>query len=107
LADDLKVALTATLSNSAIKILDGVADHVYTVLSISFCETASADELLDLYINDDAGGTLYYIYKGKAIAADTTVFHDKKIVMLGTDELTAVLASAGDVDVVVSYLDQS
>ena len=54
MADDLKVALTATLSNSAIKILDGVADHVYTVLSISFCETAGADELLGIALGANA-----------------------------------------------------
>ena len=87
--------------------MDGAADHVYTVLSISFCETAGNDELLDLYIDDDAGGTVYYIYKSQSIPGNATFVHNDKIVLLATDELVAVLASAGDVDVVVSYLDQT
>ena len=106
MADTMKVALTATLSNSALKILDGVADHTYTVMSVSFCETAGAAELLDLYVNDGAGGTLYYIYKAQPIGANQTFVHNDKIVLTDTDELTAILASTGDVDVVVSYLDQ-
>jgi len=106
MADTLKVALTATMSNSAAKILDGAADHVYTVLSISFCETAGAAEVFDLYVNDDAGGTLYYIYKSQPLPANSTFIHNDKIVLTATDELTAILAGAGDVDVVVSYLDQ-
>tara|TARA_Y100000034_G_scaffold114254_1_gene150185 strand:- start:199 stop:522 length:324 start_codon:yes stop_codon:yes gene_type:complete len=107
MADDLKVALTAGMSNSAAKILDGASGSVYTVLSISFCETAGNDETFDLYINDDAGGTVYYIYKSQSLPANSTFIHNDKIVLMATDELTAITASAADVDVVVSYLDQT
>jgi hypothetical protein len=107
MVDALKVSLNPTCSNSAIKILDGAADRVYTVLSITICETGGNPETFDLYVNDSAGGTLYYIYLTQDLPANATFEHTSKIVLDGTDELTFVLDSAGDVDVIVSYLEQS
>ena len=106
MADTLKVSLNPTCSNSPVKILDGLADHTYTVLAITICETAGVAETFDLYVNDDAGGTLYYIYMTQALPANGTFEHTTKVVLENTDELTFVLDSAGDVDVIVSYLDQ-
>ena len=107
MADELKVSLNPTCSNSAVKIQDGAADHTYTVLSITICVTNGTAESFDLYVNDDAGGTLYYIYLTQDLPANATFEHTAKIVLEGTDELTFVLDSAGDVDVIVSYLDQT
>jgi len=103
----LKVALHPTCSNSEVKLIDGASGKSYVILSISICETAGNAETFDLYIDDDDGGTDHYIYKTQALAANATFEHTSKFVMEGTDHLCAATASSANVDVVVSYLDQT
>ena len=103
----LKVALKPTCSNSETKLIDGASGHTYTVLSITFCETAGAAETFDLYIDDDGGGTDYEICSDQALGANETFEHTGRIILEGTDHLCARTASAAVVDVVVSYLDQT
>jgi len=102
----LKVGLTSQVTDAERILINGVSGHTYTVLSIMICETAGNAETFDLYVDDDGGGTDYYIYKDQAIAAKATFEHTSKIVIEGTDHLS-ILASAGDLDVVISYLDQT
>jgi len=54
----LGVTLKAGLSNSESVLLNGVNGHTYTILSITFCETAGAAETFDLYIDDGGGGII-------------------------------------------------
>ena len=102
-----KVALKPTVSNSEVKLIDGAAGHSYVVLSVSICETAGAAETFDLYVDDDDGGTDHYIYKSQAIGANETFVHNDRIVLEAGDMLGIITASAADLDVVVSYLDQT
>ena len=102
----LKVSLTATVTAVERKLIDGARGHTYTILSITICETAGAAETFDLYVDDDDGGTDHYIYKDQAIGAKETFEHTSRIVLEGTDML-GIIASAGDLDVVVSYSDQT
>ena len=103
----LKVALKAGLTNAESVLINGVSGHTYTILSITFCETAGAAETFDLYIDADGGGTDYEIYSDQALAANATFEHTSKFVIEGTDHLCAATASSANVDVVVSYLDQT
>jgi len=103
----LKVKLNAALSNSEVDLLTVTSGHTYTVLNISLCETAGADETFDLYIRDDAGANDYEIYSDQALAANATFEHTTRIVLEAADVLSAKLGSAGNVDVVISYLDQT
>ena len=103
----LKVALKPTCSNSEVKLIDGASGHTYTILSITICETAGNAETFDLYIDDGDGGTDHYIYKSQALAANATFEHTSKFVIEGTDHLCAATASSANVDIVVSYLDQT
>ena len=103
----LKVSHTAGVTNSESVLINGVSGHTYTVLSISLCETAGAAETFDLYIDDNGGGTDYEIYSDQALGANETFIHNDKIVIEGTDHLCAATASSANVDVVVSYLDQT
>ena len=102
----LKVSLTATVTAVERKLIDGASGHTYTILSIMICETAGAAETFDIYGDDDDGGTDHYIYKSQAIGANETFEHTCRIVLEGTDML-GMIASSGDLDVVVSYLDQT
>ena len=103
----LKVGLFPVVSNSEVKLIDGASGHTYTVLSITICETGNAAELFDLYVDNDDGGTDHYIYRAQALGAYETFEHTGRIVLEGTDMLGFITASSADVDVVVSYLDQT
>ena len=102
-----KVALKPTCSNSEVKLIDGASGKSYVVLSVSICETAGAAETFDLYVDDDDGGTDHYIYKTQAIGANETFVHNDRIVLEAGDMLGIITASSADLDVVVSYLEQT
>ena len=103
----MKVKLVAGVTNAENDLLAAASGKTLTILNISLCETAGADETFDLYIRDDAGANDYEIYSDQAIAANATFEHTTRIVLEATDVLSAKLASAGDVDVVISYLEQT
>ena len=103
----LKVKLHATLSNSEADILTAASGHTYTILSITLCELGNVDELFDLYVRDDGGGSDYYIYKQQAIGAYETFEHTGRIVLEALDVLSGKTASSANLDVVVTYLDQT
>ena len=103
----LKVSLNAGVTNSESVLLNGVNGHTYTILSIVITETAGAAETVDLYIDDGGGGTDYEIYSDQALAANATFEHTSKFVLEASDHLSIQTASTSDVDVVVSYLDQT
>ena len=103
----LKVAFKASLTDSEHVVINGTNVHTYTILSITFCETAGAAETFDLYVDDDGGGTDYEIYSDQALGANETFEHTGRIVLEDEDHLCAATASSAAVDVVVSYLDQT
>ena len=103
----MAVSLTKELSNSEVDLLTVASGHTYTILNISICETAGAAETFDLYVDDNAGGTDYEIYSDQALAANATFEHTTRIVLEATDVLAGKLGSAGNVDVVISYLEQT
>ena len=103
----LKVAFKAGLTNTEYVLLNGVNGHTYTILSITFCETGAAAETFDLYIDDDGGGTDYEIYSDQPLGANQTFEHTGRIILVDEDHLCAATANSANVDVVVSYLDQT
>ena len=103
----MKVKLVAGVTNSENDLLAAASGHTYTILNISICETAGAAETFDLYIRDDAGASDYEIYSDQALAANATFEHTTRIVLEATDVLSAQTASSANVDVVISYLDQT
>ena len=103
----MKVALKPACSNSETKLIDGASGKSYVILSITICETAGAAETFDLYVDDDDGGTDHYIYKTQALGANETFEHTSRIVLEANDMLGFITASAADIDVVVSYLEQT
>ena len=103
----MKVKLNAAMSNSEVDLLTVTSGHTYTILNISICETAGAAETFDLYIRDDAGGRMSEVYSDQALAANATFEHTTRIVLEATDVLSAQTGSSANVDVVISYLDQT
>tara|TARA_R100000935_G_scaffold1311_1_gene4131 strand:- start:369 stop:698 length:330 start_codon:yes stop_codon:yes gene_type:complete len=103
----MKVKLVAAVSSSEVDVLTVASGHTYTILNLTLCETAGAAETFDLYIRDGGGANDFEIYSDQALAANATFEHTTRLVLEATDVLSAKLASAGNVDVVISYLDQT
>ena len=103
----MKEKCVRAMTNSENTLLTAASGHTYTILNISLCETGGADEIFDLYMDPLGGSNDTYIYKAQALAANATFEHTTRIVMEATDVLYGILASGGDVDVVISYLDQT
>jgi hypothetical protein len=103
----LSVALKAGLTNAESVLINGVSGRTYTILNITFCETAGAAETFDLYIDDGGGGTDYEILSDQALGANETFEYTGRIVLTDEDHLCAATASSANVDVVISYLDQT
>ena len=103
----LSYTLTAGVSNSESVILNGVNGHTYTIISILVTETAGAAETFDLYIDENGGGTDFEILSDQAIGANETFIWNDRFVITDTDHLCAATASSANVDIVVSFLDQT
>ena len=105
----LKKAFKAGLSDSDEKLIDGVANHIYTVLSISITETGGADEIVHMYIYQSATNdstNKVELLRSESIPANTTFIYSDKIVLVGTDELVIKTGTSANVDVWCSYIDQ-
>jgi|TARA_Y100000310_G_scaffold328138_1_gene395739 hypothetical protein len=103
----LSVALKAGLTNSESVILNGVNGHTYTIISVVVCETAGAAETFDMYIDDGGGGTDYEMLSDQALGANETFVFNDRFVIVDEDHLCMATGNSADVDVVVSYLDQT
>jgi len=77
-----------------------------TVLSVTICETGNAAETFDLLV-DDGGGYDTYIYYNQALGAKETFEHTGRIVLEAADHLSIQTADTSNIDVVVSYLEQT
>ena len=95
------------MTNAENTLLTAAAGHTYTILNISLCETAAAAETFDLYIDPLGGSNDTYIYKAQALAANATFEHTTRLVMEATDVLYGITGDSADVDVVITYLDQT
>ena len=102
-----KVSLNAGVSNSETVLINGVSGHTYVIMSIVITETAGAAETVDVYIDDDGGGTDFEILSDQAVGANETFVFNDRLVIEDTDHLCAQLASSGNVDITVTYLDQT
>ena len=89
------------------KILDGVANHIYSVISIVITETAGNAETFGLFLDPSAAGTDYEIISlATALGADETFVFNDRLVLSGTDELNFKAGGTCDIDIVITYIDQ-
>ena len=88
-------------------LLTVTAGHTYTVLSVTICETAGNAETFNLLIDDGGGGDDTYIYFEQALGSKETFEHTGRFVMEAADHLSIITGSSSNIDVCVSYLDQT
>ena len=106
-SEQFKVSLNAGVSNSETVLINGVNGHTYVILSIVVTETAGAAETFDLFIDDDGGGTDYEVLSDQALGANETFVFNDRLVIEDTDHLCAQTANSANVDITVTYLDQT
>ena len=103
----LKRGLFAVTSNSNTKIIVGVANHIYSVISIIITETSGNAETFGLFIDENAGGTNHEIVSlATPLAGDSTFVFNDRFVISGADELVFKAGGTCTINVVVSYIDQ-
>ena len=103
----LKRGVFTVTDTTDTKILDGVANHIYTVLSIIITETAGNAETFGLFLDASAGGTDYEIISlATALPADSTFVFSDRLILSGTDELNFKAGGSCDIDIVINYIDQ-
>ena len=107
MASELLKVAHAVVTNSGNVLINGASGHTYTILSVSMCETAGAAEIINMYIDDDGGGTDREILSDQDIGANETFVWNDKFVIEATDHLCFATNSSAAVHVVVSYLDQT
>ena len=102
----LKLATFRGDANSVQELIAPDSGKTRTVLSVTICETGNAAETFDLLV-DDGGGYDTYIYYNQALGAKETFEHTGRIVLEAADHLSIQTADTSDIDVVVSYLEQT
>jgi hypothetical protein len=104
----LKRAIKGGNNNTWFVAIDGVANHIYTVLSIIIVEIAGASENYTIRIlqnGSTATADEVELIKNQVLPSNATFVFSDRIVLSGTDHLE-IYNTAGDCDIIVSYIDQ-
>jgi len=102
----LKNIRIENMTNSYSVLINGVANHIYTIISIIFTEIGGQDELLHAHTSAAGDATRSAILNSQSLSAGSTFIWNDRFVLIGTEELHAKTGSAATVDVVCSYIDQ-
>ena len=91
-------------------ILAGVANHIYTILSIVICDLSNqADFLFDLYVDVDASGTDINLLNDQSVGQKQSFIFSDRLVLTATDKLLikgASAAATAEYDVYCTFIDQ-
>jgi hypothetical protein len=104
----LKRASINNMTNSWTPVITGVANHIYTVISVIFCEQGNATESPSMRVDVSAAGSnQIQILEATPITPYSTFVFSDRIVLTGTDKLEVKNeGSTSSIDVWVSYIDQ-
>ena len=94
------------MTNSNATLITGVANHIYTVLSIIFVGQATNTEAISMWIDADLGGTNIFLLSSQVLVNENCFVWNDRFVITETDKLVAKTGSAANIDVWISYIDQ-
>lgn len=87
-------------------VITGVANHIYTVLSVVASEQSLGNEKIGMRVDISAAGSnQIYFFPNTDLGGEETFVWNDKFVLTGTDKLE-IYNSAGNVDWYISYIDQ-
>ena len=102
-SERLRRATIHALNDDTQEILSGTAGHIYTILSIIFCEMNNEAGTIAIRINDGSN-EIYLVNKVSHSAHGTFVWNDKFVIE--EDDDLDVYCSSGSGDWIISYIDQ-
>ena len=83
--------------------LTGATNHIYTILSIIFCDQNGAAGTIQIKVNDGSQD-LHLLASHSHVAYETFVWNDKFVIE--EDDVLSVYSSGNNTDWYVSYIDQ-
>ena len=89
-------------------LITGEANHIYTIISVTFCDQTGTAEDIRLRVDTNASGSDHIVIFGNGqsnLPANETFVWNDKFVLTGTDKLDAY-SSSGNVDIYCSYIEQ-
>tara|TARA_R110000787_G_scaffold216183_1_gene325355 strand:+ start:265 stop:654 length:390 start_codon:yes stop_codon:yes gene_type:complete len=88
-------------------LLNGVANHIYTILSIAVTNVSATTYTCNLEVCDsDSSSNRAYIWKSLSIPEDQTFVWNDRFTVLGDDHIRFYGASSSTFSVYVTYIDQ-
>ena len=108
----LRRTYKAALTSTEYKIIDGVADHIYTLLSLVVCEQGvNTAANVSIKINQGASTSaadVIVLVKNQSIPQNGTFVFSDKVILTDTDELIVYTNDAGtNMDVLCTFIDQT
>ena len=104
--DVLKRSIIDGLGTSEQTLITGVANHIYTIISILVAQKNSSATTFTLYVDPSAGGTDMHILNAHSLPGNSHFVWNDKFVLSGTDKLHVVCNRGDAIDIVCSYIDQ-
>tara|TARA_Y100000310_G_C20014489_1_gene504489 strand:- start:94 stop:468 length:375 start_codon:yes stop_codon:yes gene_type:complete len=104
----LRRAYLPTITNAANQyIINGVANHIYTILTITVVQMSNATDTINMVIEIDGSSPEIYLIREMSLGPYETFVWSDKIVLTDTDELIIATSSgSSDVDVYCAFIDQ-
>ena len=102
-SERLRRATIHALNADEQEILSGTAGHIYTILSVIFCDRQGAAGIINISIND--GSNNIFLAGSTSHGVSETFVWNDKFVMEENDDLD-VYNSVNNGDWIVSYIDQ-
>jgi hypothetical protein len=102
-SERLRRASIATLNADWQELLSGTAGHIYTILSVVFCDQQSASGTINIRLNN--GSNDIFLLTAQSVAADGTFVWNDKFVMEEDDDLD-VYNSVTNGHWWITYIDQ-
>ena len=98
--------ITVNANNSGyVEALSGTANHIYTIISVIFCNNTGSEYSIGMRVNDGSNDIQLLSASGNKVAGyETFVFNDK-FVLLEDDDLD-VFNDHSDGDWYITYIDQ-
>jgi len=107
-SERLKYTKIAGLTDSDQTLITGVALHIYTIVSIIWCEQSDSTDLIRLTIYDSDGtSNPCYIIMNKSMSAYSTYVFNDRFSFDGDKKLRTRTVSGANIDVICTYIDQS
>ena len=102
----LKHTRILNLSNADQALITGVANHIYTVVSVIFTEASDNTENIYMKVTDSSGNNAGYIFYNQAITGYSTFVWNDKFSFQGDLQLEVASLASANIHVHCTYIDQ-